>query len=57
MRTSGTPSPHRTPPADGRNFSLLRTFVLVTVSVPIVIYGLMPQLHRARRALIGLGRR
>lgn len=25
-----------------------RTFVLATVAVPIVIYGLMPQLHRAR---------
>jgi antibiotic biosynthesis monooxygenase (ABM) superfamily enzyme len=29
-----------------------RTFVLATVAVPIVMYGLMPQLHRARaRAL------
>ena len=27
---------------------LLRTFVLATVAVPIVIYGLMPQLHRLR---------
>jgi antibiotic biosynthesis monooxygenase (ABM) superfamily enzyme len=27
---------------------VLRTFVLATVAVPIVIYGLMPQLHRAR---------
>lgn len=25
-----------------------RTFVLATVAVPIVMYGLMPQLHRAR---------
>ena len=25
-----------------------RTFVLATVAVPIVIYGLMPQLHRLR---------
>ena len=25
---------------------VLRTFVLATVAVPIVIYGLMPQLHR-----------
>jgi antibiotic biosynthesis monooxygenase (ABM) superfamily enzyme len=25
-----------------------RTFVLATVAVPIVIYGLMPQLHKAR---------
>ena len=30
---------------------LLRTFVLVTVAVPIVIYGLMPQLHRLRGRL------
>jgi len=27
---------------------VLRTFVLATVAVPIVIYGLMPHLHRAR---------
>jgi antibiotic biosynthesis monooxygenase (ABM) superfamily enzyme len=27
---------------------VLRTFVLATVAVPIVIYGLMPQLHRVR---------
>ena len=27
---------------------VLRTFVLATIAVPIVIYGLMPQLHRAR---------
>jgi antibiotic biosynthesis monooxygenase (ABM) superfamily enzyme len=25
-----------------------RTFVLATVAVPIVIYGVMPHLHRAR---------
>ncbi len=25
-----------------------RTLVLATIAVPIVIYGLMPQLHRAR---------
>ena len=30
---------------------LLRTFVLATVAVPIVIYGLMPQLHRLRGRL------
>lgn len=36
---------------------VLRTFVLATVAVPIVIYGLMPQLHRMRRAIIvGRGR-
>ena len=28
--------------------AVLRTFVLATVAVPIVIYGLMPQLHKAR---------
>ena len=27
---------------------VVRTLVLATVAVPIVIYGLMPQLHRAR---------
>ena len=31
---------------------VLRTFVLATVAVPIVIYGLMPQLHRARVRLL-----
>jgi antibiotic biosynthesis monooxygenase (ABM) superfamily enzyme len=30
---------------------VLRTFVLATIAVPIVIYGLMPQLHRLRRRL------
>ena len=29
-----------------------RTFVLATVAVPIVIYGLMPHLHRARVSLL-----
>jgi len=29
-----------------------RTFVLATVAVPIVIYGLMPQLHRIRARLL-----
>jgi len=27
---------------------VVRTFVLATIAVPIVIYGLMPYLHRAR---------
>jgi antibiotic biosynthesis monooxygenase (ABM) superfamily enzyme len=27
---------------------VLRTFVLATIAVPIVIYGLMPRLHRIR---------
>ena len=31
---------------------VLRTFVLATAAVPIVIYGLMPHLHRARIQLI-----
>ncbi len=32
--------------------TVLRTFVLATVAVPIVIYGLMPRLHRLRVALL-----
>ena len=36
--------------------TVLRTFVLATVAVPIVIYGLMPHLHRARARLLA-GRR
>jgi len=28
--------------------AITRTFVLATIAVPIVIYGLMPQLHRLR---------
>jgi antibiotic biosynthesis monooxygenase (ABM) superfamily enzyme len=35
---------------------VLRTFVLATVAVPIVIYGVMPQLHRLRGTLL-TGRR
>ena len=31
---------------------VVRTFVLATIAVPIVIYGLMPQLHRVRRHLL-----
>lgn len=31
---------------------VLRTFVLATLAVPIVIYGLMPHLHRARLHLL-----
>ena len=31
---------------------VVRTFVLATIAVPIVIYGLMPQLHRGRRRLL-----
>ena len=29
-----------------------RTFVLATLAVPIVIYGVMPHLHRARARLL-----
>ena len=31
---------------------LPRTFVLATIAVPIVIYGLMPQLHKVRVRLV-----
>ncbi len=36
---------------------VVRTFVLATIAVPIVIYGLMPHLHRARVRLLSRGRR
>ena len=32
--------------------SVLRTLVLATVAVPIVIYGVMPRLHRLRARVI-----
>lgn len=32
--------------------AVTRTFVLATIAVPIVIYGLMPQLHRLRGQLL-----
>jgi antibiotic biosynthesis monooxygenase (ABM) superfamily enzyme len=32
---------------------VLRTFVLATIAVPIVIYGVMPRLHRIRADLLG----
>ena len=35
---------------------VLRTFVLATIAVPIVIYGLMPYLHRLRVRLLTNGR-
>ena len=35
---------------------ILRTFVLATIAVPIVIYGLMPHLHRLRVRLLTSGR-
>jgi antibiotic biosynthesis monooxygenase (ABM) superfamily enzyme len=31
---------------------VLRTVVVATVAVPIVMYGLMPQLHRLRGRLL-----
>ena len=31
---------------------VLRTLVLATIAVPIVIYGIMPRLHRARARLL-----
>jgi antibiotic biosynthesis monooxygenase (ABM) superfamily enzyme len=31
---------------------VVRTFVLATIAVPIVIYGLMPYLHRLRLRLL-----
>jgi antibiotic biosynthesis monooxygenase (ABM) superfamily enzyme len=31
---------------------LLRTLVLTTVAVPIVSYGLMPQLHKVRARIV-----
>lgn len=31
---------------------IVRTFVLATVAVPIVIYGLMPRLHRIRARIL-----
>jgi antibiotic biosynthesis monooxygenase (ABM) superfamily enzyme len=33
---------------------IVRTFLLATIAVPIVIYGLMPQLHKARIRLLTL---
>ena len=32
--------------------AVLRTFVLATIAVPIVIYGVMPHLHQARARLL-----
>ncbi|MBP2216970.1 hypothetical protein [Arthrobacter sp. CAN_C5] len=34
---------------------VLRTFVLATIAVPIVIYGIMPHLHRLRGRLLARG--
>jgi len=38
-------------PLDGAPI-VLRTVVLATIAVPIVIYGLMPPLHRVRASLV-----
>lgn len=35
---------------------VLRTFILATIAVPIVIYGLMPYLHRLRARLLTISR-
>ena len=32
---------------------VVRTVVVATIAVPIVMYGLMPRLHRARARLLG----
>ena len=32
--------------------TVLRTFVMATIAVPIVVYGLMPHLHRLRARLL-----
>lgn len=32
--------------------AVLRTFVLATIAVPIVIYGLMPRLHHIRASVV-----
>jgi antibiotic biosynthesis monooxygenase (ABM) superfamily enzyme len=34
---------------------VLRTFVLATIAVPIVIYALMPRLHHLRARLLARG--
>ena len=33
--------------------TVARTFTLATIAVPIVIYGLMPHLHRMRAHVLG----
>lgn len=40
----------------GTMSTLVRTFVLATIAVPIVIYGLMPHLHRLRARLLTTAR-
>jgi antibiotic biosynthesis monooxygenase (ABM) superfamily enzyme len=41
----------------GTMSTVMRTFVLATIAVPIVIYGLMPHVHRARARLLTATRR
>jgi antibiotic biosynthesis monooxygenase (ABM) superfamily enzyme len=36
----------------GTMTAVVRTFVLATIAVPIVIYGVMPQLHKLRVRLL-----
>ena len=53
----GLPDPDRAQPdprpvARRTSNVVVRTFVLATVAVPIVIYGLMPRLHRLRGRLL-----
>lgn len=36
---------------------VVRTLILATVAVPIVIYGVMPQLHRLRAQLLARAHR
>jgi antibiotic biosynthesis monooxygenase (ABM) superfamily enzyme len=36
--------------------SVLRTLILATVAVPIVIYGVMPRLHRLRGRILARSR-
>jgi antibiotic biosynthesis monooxygenase (ABM) superfamily enzyme len=31
---------------------VVRTFIIATIAVPVVIYGLMPHLHRVRARLV-----
>jgi antibiotic biosynthesis monooxygenase (ABM) superfamily enzyme len=35
---------------------VLRTFVLATIAVPIVVYGVMPHLHRLRARILTVPR-
>ena len=35
--------------------AVVRTFILATVAVPIVIYGVLPRLHRVRARILMAG--